>query len=188
MLNKVESKAFCLIDCLPLTECLQPLTFNRNVASHVIFYRYFHMNCSSELTNCMRLPSSNLAAHEFLLTFIHILSTHLMHELTSIFTLSSLLLVNSGTLYLNLCFLLPTTGINLREEYQYTCNLNMASLFFIKQFCLEKKIYLRNVTIFDFVAGSTSCYRLDRSIISDGSYIVISISSFPAGVSSRWFI
>ena len=56
LLNKVESKAFHLIDSPPLTDCLQPLTLRRNVASLAIFYRYFHANCSFELVNCMPPP------------------------------------------------------------------------------------------------------------------------------------
>merc|ERR1712035_22001 len=60
------------------------------------------------LTAC--LPhSGGLAAPDFLLTLTPFLSNSLMQELTSIFILSSLSLVNSGTLFLNLYFLLPTT-------------------------------------------------------------------------------
>ena len=44
-----------------------------------------------------------------------------MQELTSIFTLSSLTLVNSGTPYLNLYFHLPTTWTLSKEGYQDTC-------------------------------------------------------------------
>ena len=53
LLNKVESKAFRLINSSPLTDCLQPLSHHRNVASLALFYRYFHANCSSDLANCM---------------------------------------------------------------------------------------------------------------------------------------
>ena len=42
LLSKVESKAFHLVDSPPLTDSLQLLTLRRNVASLVIFYRYFH--------------------------------------------------------------------------------------------------------------------------------------------------
>ena len=55
-LNRVESKAFRLINSSPLTDCLQPLSLRRDVASLAIFYRYFHSNCSSELANCMPPP------------------------------------------------------------------------------------------------------------------------------------
>ena len=56
------------------------------------------------LTACL-LPSRGLAAQDFLLLIL-ILSIYLMQELTSIFTPSSLTLVNSGTLFLCLfqCF------------------------------------------------------------------------------------
>ncbi len=53
LLNKVESKAFRLINYPPLTDCLQSLDLRRNVASLAIFYRYSYENCSSELADCM---------------------------------------------------------------------------------------------------------------------------------------
>ena len=60
------------------------------------------------LNACLPL-SRGLAAHGFLLLRIPILSIFLMQELTSIFTLSSLTLVNSGTLFLCLFFHLSIT-------------------------------------------------------------------------------
>ena len=56
LLNRVESKAFRLINSSPLTDCLQSLNHRRNVASLALFYRYFHAHCSSELANCMPPP------------------------------------------------------------------------------------------------------------------------------------
>jgi len=56
LLDRVESKAFRLINSPPLTNCVLPLKLRRNVASLSIFYRYFHANCSSELANCMPPP------------------------------------------------------------------------------------------------------------------------------------
>ena len=53
LLNRVESKAFRLINSPPLTDCLQSLKHRRNVASLSIFYRYFHGYCSSDFANCM---------------------------------------------------------------------------------------------------------------------------------------
>ena len=52
-LNRVESKAFCLINSPPLTDCLDSLSHRHNVASLSIFYHYFHAECSSELGNYM---------------------------------------------------------------------------------------------------------------------------------------
>ena len=86
LLNKVKSKAFRLIDSHPLTDCLQPLTLHRNVASLAIFYRHFHDNYSSEFANCMPRPLPVASPHMTFYSLIHILSTHLMQELTSIFT------------------------------------------------------------------------------------------------------
>ena len=56
LLNRVDSKAFCLINSPPLTDCLDSLSHRRNVASLSLFYRYFHTDCSSELANSMPLP------------------------------------------------------------------------------------------------------------------------------------
>ena len=109
LLNRVESKAFRLINSPPLIDCLDSLSPHRNVAPLSIFYRYFHADCSSEFANCMPPPSRSLAAQDFLLLFIFILSIYLMQELTNIFTLSSLTLVNSGTLFPCLFFHLPMT-------------------------------------------------------------------------------
>ena len=53
LLNRVESKACRLINSSPLTDCLQPLSHCRNIASLALFYRYFHANCSSDLANCI---------------------------------------------------------------------------------------------------------------------------------------
>ena len=53
LLNRVESKAFRLINSPPLTDCLDTLSHRRNVASLSIFYLYFHADCLSELANYM---------------------------------------------------------------------------------------------------------------------------------------
>ena len=52
LLNRMESKAFCL-NSPPLTDCLDSLSYRGNVASLSISYHYFHADCSSELANCM---------------------------------------------------------------------------------------------------------------------------------------
>merc|ERR1711980_84880 len=109
LLDRVESKAFRLINSPPLTNCVLPLKLRRNVASLSVLYRYSHANCSSELANCMPPPSRGLAAQDFLLFLTPMLSKPLMQELTSPFPLSSLPLVNSGTVFLGLYFLLPLT-------------------------------------------------------------------------------
>ncbi|KAK3884497.1 hypothetical protein Pcinc_011235 [Petrolisthes cinctipes] len=56
LLDKVESKAFRLINSPPLTDSLQPLSLRRNVASLSLFYRYYTGHCSSELSQCMLPP------------------------------------------------------------------------------------------------------------------------------------
>ncbi|MPC43607.1 hypothetical protein E2C01_037257 [Portunus trituberculatus] len=54
--DRMESKAFRLINSPPLTDFLQPLSHHRNVASLSIFNRYFHANISIVLANCFLLP------------------------------------------------------------------------------------------------------------------------------------
>ena len=56
LLAKVESKAFRLINSPSLTSSLLPLSLRRNVASLSLFYRYYHKQCSSELSNNMPPP------------------------------------------------------------------------------------------------------------------------------------
>ena len=55
-LNRLESKAFRLINSPPLTACFNSLSHRRNVVSLSIFYVYFHVDCSSELANCIAPP------------------------------------------------------------------------------------------------------------------------------------
>ncbi len=71
------------------------------------------------LTACLPF-SHGLAVHAFLHKLTPILFKPLMQEWTSTFTLSSLSLVNSGTPFLPLYFLLSTTWIPPRGEYQDT--------------------------------------------------------------------
>ena len=109
LLNRVESKAFRLINSSPLTDCLQPLSHCLNVASLALFYRYFHGNCSSDLANCMPplLPRPRCTR---LASSCHPYSLHLPNaKVIQILSLSSLSLVNSETLSLLLHFHLRMT-------------------------------------------------------------------------------
>ena len=111
LLNRVEFKAFRLINSPnspTLTDCLDSLSHRRNVASLCFFYRYCNIDCSSKL-NCMAPPLSRPGCTRISTFFIAILSIFLMQKLTSIFTFSSLTLINSGTLFLCLFFHLPMT-------------------------------------------------------------------------------
>merc|ERR1711980_32649 len=127
-----ESKAFRLINSPPLTDCLQSLIIRRNVSFLSISYRYFHGNCSSELANCMPPPSGGLAAPDFLLILTPFLSNSLMQELTSVFIPSSLPLVSSGTLFLNLYFHLSMTYTPSKEECQGTYSPELATLLILQ--------------------------------------------------------
>ena len=51
LLDKVQSKAIRLISNPNLTNSLQSLVHRRLVADLIIFYRYFHGNCSLEIKN-----------------------------------------------------------------------------------------------------------------------------------------
>src|ERR1044072_2965564 len=54
LLEKVESRAFCLINSPALTNSLQSLSARRIVASLSLYYRYYNRHCSSELSD--RIP------------------------------------------------------------------------------------------------------------------------------------
>ncbi|KAL7633439.1 UNVERIFIED_CONTAM: hypothetical protein RMT77_016310 [Armadillidium vulgare] len=54
ILEKVESRAFRLINSPALTNSLQSLSFRRIVASFSLYYRYYNGHCSSELSR--RIP------------------------------------------------------------------------------------------------------------------------------------
>ena len=56
LLDKVERKAFRIINSRPLTNSLQSLSLRRNVASLSLFYRYYNNQCSSELSQCIPPP------------------------------------------------------------------------------------------------------------------------------------
>ena len=56
LLNRVESKAFRLMNSFPLTDCLNYVSHRRNVTSLSLFYLYFHGDCSSELANYLPSP------------------------------------------------------------------------------------------------------------------------------------
>ena len=56
LLEKIESKAFRLINCHPLTSSLQSLPTRRNIAALSLFYRYYHGQCSRELSECIPPP------------------------------------------------------------------------------------------------------------------------------------
>ena len=72
LLDRVESKAFRLINDSTLTSCLDSLSLRRKVASLSLFYRYFNGHCSMELTGCVpppllrpRTTRQSVSAHEF---------------------------------------------------------------------------------------------------------------------------
>ena len=56
LLNRVESKAICLIGDHSLTSTLDPLSLCRKVASLSLFYRYYFGHCSEELASCIPPP------------------------------------------------------------------------------------------------------------------------------------
>ena len=106
LLNRVESKACCLINHRPLTDCLNYLSHWCNVASLYICYHYFHADCSSELTNCMPPPLLRPRCTRFS-TSSHPYSIYLSNAGINQYLHS--FIVNSGTLFLCLFFHLPMT-------------------------------------------------------------------------------
>ena len=115
--NKVESKAFRLINSLPLTDCLDSLShssmLNLYLTSTAIFYLTLLLNL---LTECLHL-SRCLVARGFLLLLIPILSISIMQVLTVIFILSSHTLVNSEIFFHCLFFHMPMI-LSLSKEYK----------------------------------------------------------------------
>merc|ERR1712035_95523 len=100
------------------------VSFLLNSTAMLHLFLYFIAICMltallNLLTACLP-PSRGLAAQDFLLFLTPMLSKPQMQELTSTFTLSSLPLVNSGTVFLGLYFLLPMTWMLSRGEYQDT--------------------------------------------------------------------
>ena len=124
--ERVELKVY-LINFSALTDCLHPLSHNRNVPSLAIFYCYFHALLI--LLNACLPSSRGLSAQAYLLSFIPILSISMMQELTSIRSHSSCSLVNSETPYLFLYLLLPMTWTLSREKFQDTWYLFWTNTF-----------------------------------------------------------
>ena len=76
ILDRVESKAFRIINSPPLTESLQSLSARRIVASLSLFYRYYNKHCSSELFGRIP-PPLRRARTTRLSTHSHSFSVHL---------------------------------------------------------------------------------------------------------------
>ena len=56
LLDKIESKAICLIGDPSLTSTLDPLSLRSKVASLPLFYRYYFGHCFDELAACIPPP------------------------------------------------------------------------------------------------------------------------------------
>ena len=56
LLDKVQSKAICLINNPNLTKSLPPLSHRQLVGDLSIFYRYFHGHCSQEIRDIILVP------------------------------------------------------------------------------------------------------------------------------------
>ncbi|KAL7631513.1 UNVERIFIED_CONTAM: hypothetical protein RMT77_018187 [Armadillidium vulgare] len=76
LLEKVESRAFRLINSPALTNSLQSLSARRIVASLSLYYRYYNGHCSSELSRCIP-PSLRIARATPLSTQSHPFSVQL---------------------------------------------------------------------------------------------------------------
>ena len=119
LLNRVESKAFRLINTPPLTMCLAFLSHRRNIYFLPLFSCWF----SSELGNCMP-PTLPWPRCTRLSTF-HPYSVHLSNARVNQYLHSFITLVNSGTL--SLCFSTCLWQTFSEEEFQDTSNVNWTS-------------------------------------------------------------
>ena len=109
LLTRVESKAFRLSNSSPLTDCLSFFLIAAMLALLRSFTSIFIVTALLIVVTACLPCSCGLAAQDLPLPLTPILSIHLMQELNGIFNLSSLPLVNSGTLSLLLYFHLPMT-------------------------------------------------------------------------------
>ena len=149
VMNRVEFKAFRLINSPPQTDCLDSLSQRR------IFMLTALLNL---LTACLH-TSCAFAAQGFLFPLIPILFIFLMQELTSILTLSFLTLVNSETLFLCLFFppaydkLFQKRSVKILLTLNWTSMLQflmlfslqglvISGIFFSNYFCLSLPSYL----------------------------------------------
>ena len=78
LLDRVQSKAICLINNPNLTNTLQSLSHRHLVADLSIFYRYFHGYCSQEIKNIIpdpvrrvRTTRSSTYSHPFQVTLTY---------------------------------------------------------------------------------------------------------------------
>merc|ERR1712002_212765 len=97
-----------------LTSSLDSLSLRRKVASFSLFYRYYFGRCSLELASCIPPPLERLRntrqasnAHRYSVSIAN-------SRINSFDNCFSLLLLNFGTLYLNLAFLTSTTYLRLK--------------------------------------------------------------------------
>lgn len=107
-----------LINCLPLTHNLSLLKLHCNVASFCIFYCYIHSGCFSNLVYAFPPPAASLLLSTFYRNSSLCNPDPLCKSYpTRIFITSFFLLINSGTGFLFLYFLLPMTLTLAKEEY-----------------------------------------------------------------------
>ena len=98
LLEKVESKAFRLINSPPLTRSLQSLSTRRNIAALSLYYRHYHGQCSRELSECI-LHYGEWMVLGSRLTPILFLFNSLTLELINIPSPISTIPLNYGTLF-----------------------------------------------------------------------------------------
>src|ERR1700755_303528 len=97
ILEKVESRAFCLINSPAITNSLQSLSARRIVASLSLYYHYYNGHCSSELSRRILPPLRRARATPLLHSLILSLSNSQTPDLTVMLNLTYTLLVKSGT-------------------------------------------------------------------------------------------
>ena len=74
LLDRVQSKAICLIKNPDITTSLQSLSHRRLVADLSTFYRYFHGHCSQDIKNIIPGPVRHVRTKNF--STVELIATH----------------------------------------------------------------------------------------------------------------
>ena len=127
LLDRVESKAFRLINDPSLTSSLDSLSLSRKVSALSLFYRYYHSHCSSELVRCVprslprpRVTRQSSSAHEF---SVHLENNRINRASDCFFPSTSILWNGLPSHVFPLSYNLP---IFKRQVYKYLRNRGLS--------------------------------------------------------------
>ena len=138
-----EIKYFRLINSSPLTDCLQPLSHRCNVASLALFYRYFHANCSSDLSKISDWGKANLVLFNASKTqLLHLSTRHNLPKNYPFFFNATQLSPST----LNILGLSYTSNLNWKlhiSSLDKTASMNLGVLSRLRQFYSPPQLYTR---------------------------------------------